>query len=205
MGGLEKGAPTLVETITNNFDVPIHNFAIVDFFGFEKLVDELNGVPLWFPYPIRDVASGLIVLEAGCTTLDGRDSLAFVRSRKMEAFVDGNWNRVGVWNDLERNQRQQDFLIRTIQRAIGKGARSVLIQDGLIRAGAEAVVLDDRLSISELLKKIGRAFSDFEPSNLARVLLPVADAFVGTSEVLELGEGAQSSFAHFQRRSCEPK
>ena len=203
VGGLEKGAPTLVETITNNFDVPIHNFAIVDFFGFEKLVDELNGVPLWFPYPIRDVASGLIVLEAGCTTLDGRDSLAFVRSRKMEAFVDGNWNRVGVWNDLERNQRQQDFLIRTIQRAIGKGARSVLIQDGLIRAGAEAVVLDDRLSISELLK-IGRAFSDFEPSNLARVLLPVADAFVGTSEVLELGEGAQSSFAIFRGEAVNP-
>ena len=40
VGGLEKGAPTLVETITNNFDVPIHNFAIVDFFGFEKLVDD---------------------------------------------------------------------------------------------------------------------------------------------------------------------
>ena len=203
VGGLEKGAPTLVETITNNFDVPIHNFAIVDFFGFEKLVDELNGVPLWFPYPIRDVASGLIVLEAGCTTLDGRDSLAFVRSRKMEAFVNGNWNRVGVWNDLERNQRQQDFLIRTIQRAIGKGARSVLIQDGLIRAGAEAVVLDDRLSIAELLK-LGRSFSDFEPSDLARVLLPVADAFVGTSEVLELGEGAQSSFAIFRGEAVNP-
>ena len=92
VGGLEKGAPTLVETITNNFDIPIHNFAIVDFFGFETLVDELNGVPLWFPYPVRDVASGLMVLEAGCTTLDGRNSLAFVRSRRLEAFINGNWS-----------------------------------------------------------------------------------------------------------------
>ena len=203
VGGLEKGAPTLVETITNNFDFPIHNFAIVDFFGFETLVDELNGIPLWFPYPVRDVASGLMVLEAGCTTLDGRDSLAFVRSRKLEAFVDGNWNRVGVWNDLERNQRQQDFLIRTIQRAIGKGARSVIVQDDLIRAGAEAVVLDDRLSIAELLK-LGRAFSDFNPSDLERTLLSVVDAVVGTSEVLELGEGANSSFAVFRGEALRP-
>ena len=203
VGGLEKGAPTLVETITNNFDIPIHNFAIVDFFGFEKLVNELNGIPLWFPYPVRDVASGLMVLEAGCTTLDGRDSLAFVRSRKLEAFIDGNWNRVGVWNDLERNQRQQDFLIRTIQRAIGKGARSVIVQDDLIRAGAEAVVLDDRLSIAELLK-LGRAFSDFNPSDLARTILPVVDAVVGTSEVLELGEGAKSSFAVFRGEALSP-
>ena len=203
VGGLEKGAPTLVETISSNFDVPIHNFAIVDFFGFEKLVDELDGVPLWFPYPVRDVASGLIVLEAGCTTLDGRDSLAFVRSRKMEAFIDGNWNRVGAWNDLERNQRQQDFLIRTIQRAVNKGARSVLVQDGLIRAGAEAVVLDDRLSIAELLK-LGRAFSDFEPSNLVRTLLPVVDAFIGSSEVLQLGEGAEASFGVFRGEALNP-
>ena len=203
VGGLEKGAPTLVETITNNFDIPIHNFAIVDFFGFETLVDELNGIPLWFPYPVRDVASGLMVLEAGCTTLDGRDSLAFVRSRKLEAFIDGNWNRVGVWNDLERNQRQQDFLIRTIQRAIGKGARSVIVQDDLIRAGAEAVVLDDRLSIAELLK-LGRAFSDFNPSDLSRTLLPVVDSVIGTSEVLELGEGASSSFAVFRGEALSP-
>ena len=203
VGGLEKGAPTLVETITNNFDIPIHNFAIVDFFGFETLVDELSGVPLWFPYPVRDVASGLMVLEPGCTTLDGRDSLAFVRSRKLEAFVNGNWNRVGVWNDLERNQRQQDFLIRTIQRAIGKGARSVIVQDDLIRAGAEAVVLDDRLSIAELLK-LGRAFSDFNPSDLDRTLLPVVDAIVGTSAVLELGEGSNSAFGIFRGESLSP-
>ena len=203
VGGLEKGAPTLVETIANNFDIPIHNFAIVDFFGFETLVDELSGVPLWFPYPVRDVASGLMVLEAGCTILDGRDSLAFVRSRKLEAFVNGNWNRVGVWNDLERNQRQQDFLIRTIQRAIGKGARSVIVQDDLIRAGAESVVLDDRLSIAELLK-LGRAFSDFNPSDLARTLLPVVDAIVGTSAVLELGEGSNSAFGIFRGESLSP-
>jgi LCP family protein required for cell wall assembly len=203
VGGIEKGAPTLVETITNNFNIPIHNFAVVDFFGFEKLVDELSGVPLWFPYPVRDLASGLLVEEAGCSVLDGQDSLAFVRSRKMEAFLNGNWHRVGVWNDLERNKRQQDFLISTIQRAISKGARSVLIRDDLIRAGAEAVVFDDRLTIADLLK-LGSAFSDFKPSSLQRHVLPVEDAMVGTSEVLKLAENANSFFGVFRGESAAP-
>ena len=204
VGGIEKGAPTLVETVTNNFNIPIHNFAIVDFFGFEKLVDELSGVPLWFPYPVRDVASGLVVKEAGCSLLDGRSSLAFVRSRKMEAFVDGDWHRVGVWNDLERNKRQQDFLVRTIQRAISKGARSVLIRDDLIRAGAEAVVFDDRLTIADLLK-LGKAFADFKPGSLQRYVLPVEDAIVGTSEVLQLSENANSFFGVFRGESASPE
>jgi len=203
VGGIEKGAPTLVETVTNNFDIPIHNFAVIDFFGFEKLVDELSGVPLWFPYPVRDQASGLLVQEAGCSVLDGRDSLAFVRSRKMEAFVDGNWHRVGVWNDLERNKRQQDFLIRTIQRAISNGARSVLVRDDLIRAGAEAVVFDDRLTIADLLK-LGKAFADFKPSSLQRYVLPVEDTMVGTSEVLKLAENADSFFRVFRGESATP-
>ena len=33
VGGMELGAPTLVETVTNEFGVPIHNFVIIDFLG----------------------------------------------------------------------------------------------------------------------------------------------------------------------------
>ena len=204
VGGMELGAPTLVETITNNFDVPVHNFVVVDFHGFEQLVDELGGVPLWFPYPVRDVGSGLMVTEAGCAMLDGRDSLAFARSRKMEAFVDGFWHRVGVWNDLERNQRQQDFLIAALQRAIARGARSMIIRDDLIRAVTETVVLDDRLTLGTLLD-LGQAFSGFESEHLQRHVLPVTDATVGTSAVLRLDDGARDVFDVFRGVTLRPE
>ena len=204
VGGMELGAPTLVETVTNNFDVPIHNFVVVDFHGFEQLVDEIGGVPLWFPYPVRDVGSGLMVTEAGCTMFDGRDSLAFVRARKMEAFIDGLWHRVGVWNDLERNQRQQDFLIAALQRTIARGARSMIIRDDLIRAAAETVVLDDRLTLGTLLD-LGRAFSGFEPEHLQRHALPVTDATVGTSAVLRLDDGARDAFDVFRGVTLRPE
>ena len=204
VGGMELGAPTLVETVTNNFDVPIHNFVVVDFHGFEQLVEELGGVPLWFPYPVRDVGSGLMITEAGCARLDGRDSLAFVRSRKMEAFVGGLWHRVGVWNDLERNQRQQDFLIAALQRTIARGGRSMIIRDDLIRATAETVVLDDRLTLGTLLD-LGRAFSGFEPEHLQRHVLPVTDATVGTSAVLRLDDGARDAFDVFRGVTLRPE
>ena len=204
VGGMELGAPTLVETVTNNFDVPIHNFVVVDFHGFERLVEELGGVSLWFPYPVRDVGSGLMVTEAGCATLDGRDSLAFVRSRKLEAFVDGLWHRVGVWNDLERNQRQQDFLISALQRTIARGARSMIIRDDLIRAAAGVVVLDDRLTLGSLLH-VGRSFSGFEPEHLQRHVLPVTDATVGTSAVLRIDDGAREAFDVFRGVTLRPE
>ena len=204
VGGMEQGAPTLVETITNNFGVPIHNFVVMDFHGFEQVVDELGGVPAWFPYPVRDVGSGLNEPYGGCTLLRGEEALAFVRSRKMEGFVEDRWRRVGVWNDLERNQRQQSFMLMAMERAIDKGARSVLARNDLIEAGASTVVLDDRLTLRTLLD-LGRAFSSFKPDDLDRYVLPVIDDSVGNSSVLRLGDSADRVFDVFRGTALQPE
>ena len=204
VGGMELGAPTLVETVTRNFGVPIHNFVVIDFFGFEAVVDEIGGVPVWFPHPARDVASGLYVSEAGCTTLNGRASLAFVRSRKMELFIDGRWRRVGVWNDLERNQRQQDFLTLALEQVVDTGARSIIVRDDLIEATAQSVVLDDRLTLRTLLG-LGSAFAGFDPSDLGRHVLPVYDDKVGTASVLRLRPEARRVFDVFRGITLRPE
>ncbi len=204
VGGMEQGAPALVETITNNFGVPIHNFVVIDFFGFEAVVDELGGVPAWFPYPVRDTGSGLNESYGGCTLLRGEEALAFVRSRKMEGLVEDRWRRVGVWNDLERNQRQQSFMLMAMERAIDKGARSVLVRNDLIEAGASTVVLDDRLTLRTMLD-LGRAFSSFRPDDLDRYVLPVIDDSVGNSSVLRLGDSADRVFDVFRGTALQPE
>ena len=206
VGGIGRGAPTLVETISRNFDVPIHDFVLVDFAGFVQVVDELDGIPMWFDQPIRDVASGLSIPEAGCHVLDGSSSLAFVRSRRLEAFVGGRWRRVGVSNDLERNDRQQDFITLALERLVDRGARSVLVRNDLIEAGADAVILDERLTLRTLLD-IGRAFSDFQPTDLERYSLPVVDAIIGESMVLKLREGddAEAVFDVFRGVQLRPE
>ena len=203
VGGMELGAPTLVETVTNEFGVPIHNFVIIDFLGFENIVDEIGGVSLWFPYPVRDLASGLYVSESGCTLFDGRAALSFVRSRKPELFIDGTWQRVGVWNDLERNRRQQDFLVLAMERVIANGARSVIVRDDLIEAIAGATILDDRLTLRDLLD-LGAAFADFDPTGLERHSLPVYDDVVGTSSVLRLHPDARKVFDVFRGITLRP-
>ena len=141
----EVGAVMLVDAAQSVPHMPVDVQEMdVDFLGFENVGDEIGGVSLWVPYPARDVASGRYVSESGCTRFDGRAALSFVRSRKPELFIDGRRQRVGVWNDLERNRRQQDFLVLAMERVIDKGARSVLVRDDLIEAVAAAVILDDR-------------------------------------------------------------
>ncbi|HJN39275.1 MAG TPA: hypothetical protein QGH28_03760, partial [Chloroflexota bacterium] len=129
---------------------------------------------------------------------------AFVRSRKMEGFVEDRWRRVGVWNDLERNQRQQSFMLMAMERAIDKGARSVLARNDLIEAGAATVVLDDRLTLRTLLD-LGRAFSSFKPDDLDRYVLPVIDDSVGNSSVLRLGDNASRVFDVFRGTALQPE
>ena len=191
VGGIGRGAPTLIETVSRNFNVPIHDFVVVDFAGFVQVIDELDGIPMWFNQPVRDVGSGLSIPESGCHVLDGSSSLAFVRSRKLEAFVGGRWRRVGVSNDLERNDRQQDFIILALERLVERGARSVLVRNDLIEAGVDSVILDERLTLRTLLD-IGKAFSDFEPTDLERYSLPVLDDLVGDSMVLTLHDGDEA-------------
>jgi len=197
VGGLEKGAPTLVETVSVNFDVPIHNFVVMDFLGFEQLIDLIGGVSMWFEYPIRDLSSKLSVNNSGCSEFDGRTSLAYVRSRKLEALVDGWWRRVGVSNDMERNQRQQEFMIRILEELVNQGISNLLTDDALLEAAVEMVVFDERLTLGELVD-LGQAFASVSSDQVIRHVLPVVDAEIGELSVLQKGEGWQSAFDVFR-------
>ena len=122
----------------------------------------------------------------------------------MELFVDGRWQRVGVWNDLERNQRQQDFLTLALEQVVDTGARSVIVHDDLIEAAARSVVLDDRLTLRTLLS-LGSAFAGFDPSDLGRQVLPVYDDKVGTASVLRLRPEARRVFDVFRGITLRPE
>ena len=57
--------------------------------GFRELVEAVDGVPIYFPEPVRDRHSGLDVPEPGCITLDPVQALAFARSRAYEVRATG--------------------------------------------------------------------------------------------------------------------
>ena len=83
------GPQRVIETIEHNFNIPISHYLEVDFAGFQKLVDALGTIPIYFPTPARDRKTGLDITKAGCWHLHGDQALAYVRSRYYESYVNG--------------------------------------------------------------------------------------------------------------------
>ena len=185
------GPEALIETITDYFGIPINHYAQVDFQGFGELVEALDGVPIYFPHPVRDLRSGLDVDEAGCVTLDARNALGFVRSRAYQEYVDGRW-RTDPTGDLGRIVRQQEFIIEALERAFEKGLRNPVTLDALIDSGLEAVTIDDSLDGDDVLD-LARQFRKFKPGNLDVYQLPVVDDSVGGAAILRLEPRAAES------------
>ncbi|MCB0953962.1 MAG: LCP family protein, partial [Microthrixaceae bacterium] len=91
-----QSTQTLIDTIDKNLGIPIHHFAEVDFVGFQRLIDALGGVPMYFDSAVRDKNSGLSISGAGCAVLDGPQGLAFARSRHLEYEDSDGWHTDGT-------------------------------------------------------------------------------------------------------------
>lgn len=169
------GPALLVETVKANFDVEINHYVRLDFLGFRQVVDVLGGVPVWFPNPTRDAGSGLDIETPGCHVLNGEQALQYVRGRSYQEHIDGRWTTTGS-DDFRRIERQQDFLVLALDRAIERGARSPGTMTSLLEAGAGSVTLDQALTLAELIQ-LGQAFSQFDPENLNRYSLQLYGLF----------------------------
>jgi LCP family protein required for cell wall assembly len=99
------GGPLLVRTVEEMTGVRIDHYAEVGFLGVADVVDSLGGVPICLDEPVHDEEYAHIDLAAGCQTLDGRNALAYVRTRY--AFPSA---------DLQRMQNQRGFLTALLHR-----------------------------------------------------------------------------------------
>jgi len=165
------GAELLVATVTSMFDVEINHYVEVNLAGFREVVETLGGVPVWFENPARDTRLGFSVAEAGCHVLNGEQALHYVRSRRYTELVDGRW-RITGGDDFTRIERQQDFLVLALDRAISRGARNPSTMVELLDAASASLTLDQDLTLAELIA-LGEAYADFNPENLQRQRLEV--------------------------------
>ncbi|MDP1819482.1 MAG: LCP family protein [Acidimicrobiales bacterium] len=167
----QRGEQVLIDTIEESFGIPINHYVEIDFVGFERLVDAVDGIPMYFETPVRDTHVGLSIKEPGCTTLDGQDARKFARSRFLQYRDDnGRW-RSDPTADFGRITRQQIFIRRAIAKAVSQGLSNPLTLNNLVSAGVENVRLDKALDASDLLG-LGREFSKFNSDELVGHTIP---------------------------------
>jgi LCP family protein required for cell wall assembly len=179
---IQGGPSRLIETIKDDFGIPINHYIEINFFAFRQLVSAIDGVPMYFPAPVRDLKSGLDVAEPGCITLDPIQALAFARSRAYEYYENGRW-KTDPTGDYGRVSRQQEFIRKVILRAIDKGARNPVVLNDLIGAGVEAVNHDSTLTADDLLE-VGKRFKDINPDTLETYSVPTLAANIRGGAVL---------------------
>ncbi|MEU9287342.1 LCP family protein [Streptomyces sp. NPDC048275] len=157
-----EGGPQLtVRTVESMTHVKIDHYLEVDFTSFMRTVDVLGGVEVCTVRPLKDSYSGLD-LPAGSHTLNGGQSLQYVRSR----HVDGA-------SDLGRMQRQQRFLAALIERATSSGVllNPLKFRD-VTRAVLGSVRADKGFGTDELLE-LGRAMRNFSLSSSEFTTVPI--------------------------------
>lgn len=180
------GPDQLIETIRQNFNVPIHHYAQVDFQGFQNLVDAVGGVTVYVPAPMRDQKSGLLILDTGCVKLHGDQALSYVRSRQYEYQEDGRW-RSDPRGDLGRIERQQDFVKRAIKAALSRGLTNPSKLNKYVNIADENVQISRSLDLDDILG-LGRQFRSLSPETLQTFALPVTPTRRGEASVVEILE-----------------
>lgn len=186
LGGPER----LIQTINQDFGIPINHYAMVDFQGFEALVKAVDGVPVYFNFPSRDQATGLFQYDTGCQVLNGQQALAFARSRHFEISRD----KMKTWqedptSDFGRVTRQQQFIRAALKKAVAQGVRNPFVLKDFLDIAKKNVTLDTEFTVQQLVD-LGSQFRTFDPDALVSFTPVATGMIVGAASVLELNVAA---------------
>jgi LCP family protein required for cell wall assembly len=170
--GSEINGPTLLALAVEDFTgIPVDHFALFDFEGFERIIDAVGGVDICVDYAVRD-AKSFLDLPAGCSSADGAQALAWVRSRSTQEYVDGRWRTMAGVNDLTRNERQQDVLIQMFAKMREFGSPGELTKK--VRSLTDAFTLDDGLRLTAAID-LAWDLRNSSIDEFVRVTIPVID------------------------------
>ncbi len=168
------GGSLTVQTVRENTGIPIHHYAEIDFHGFASLVDALGGVVLDFPFPARDLKSGLEV-PAGRQRLNGAMALAYARSRGYQELQNGQWVSVDA-DDLGRTRRQQQLILAIIAEA--KHPSTIAEAGQLIETLGAFATVDAALDQNSLID-LAWSMRSLSAGDIESVTLPTVGRTVG--------------------------
>jgi LCP family protein required for cell wall assembly len=114
------GAALQVKTVENFLNIKIDHLAIVDFTGFEDLINAVGGVEVTLPHKLCAEISGgaghgqggiTLHLKKGTTTLDGQQALAYARIREPSPCPGPGKSAYTLgYSDINREKAQQNVI-----------------------------------------------------------------------------------------------
>jgi LCP family protein required for cell wall assembly len=133
------GPKLLVQTVQNATGLPINHYMGIGFGGLVSVVNDIGGVRICLPGPMKDPKAGLN-LKAGCQVLNGDQALGFVRTR--------NFAR----SDLQREQDQRILIkaILTKMTSAGTLANPFAVIPAANGAAA-AITIDQGAGLTQLI------------------------------------------------------
>lgn len=170
-GGGREGAQLLSRTLSEHSGVGFDGAAILDFRGFQTVVDALGGVEMCLDQPVRSIHTGEH-FPAGCQELSGGQALDLARQRyDLPA------------GDFDRVVHHQQLIRAMVDRARSAGLLTNPLQlDRTIRAVGEAVTVDTG---GVPLPELALALRHLRPKDMTGVTLPsYPQRIQGTSYVL---------------------
>ena len=177
------GPSLLVQTIEQDFHIPINYFVEVNFKGLQNMVDAIGGIHLDFPYPIKDAESGLDTLTTGCQIVHGGRALALVRSRNIEWEASpGVWD-TDPYSDFTRIRNQQTFF-RAVIHQLNAEITNPIALNGFISAAAHNLTIDQTLTEGTLIK-LATEFHNFPPGSLKSETLPTVGPYITDGGLVE--------------------
>jgi LCP family protein required for cell wall assembly len=134
------GPQSVIDTVGNLTQVPIHHYMEIDIRGFRAMVDAVGGIDITSETALYDSKLNFS-LPKGKSHLDGNQALSYVRAR--HATPDGDFGRI---------KRQQQFL----KAVMGKVVTPRVLTNpnrvnDLARAFARNVTVDQNFNMKHLL------------------------------------------------------
>ena len=145
-----SGPSLLVQTIAQDFGIPLNYFVEVNFPGLQNMVNAIGGIHLAFKDPLRDREyvngqatnpTGLRVLKTGCQVVNGNQALALVR-HQLNAEI-----------------------------------TNPIALTGFISAAAHNLTIDETMTEGTMVN-LAREFHNFPPGSLKSVTLPTVGPYI---------------------------
>ena len=144
-------------------ELKIDHYIEINFAGFARIVDSIGGVEVCTKKDINDPKSHLI-LEAGVHTLNGIESLKYVRTREFDGL-----------GDLGRMQRQQAFMSAVLRKATSAGVLlNPVTMASFINSSLSAVTTDSELKNSDLIA-LAKQMKSLSTSSVRTLTVPLSN------------------------------